>query len=176
MVDNTKPSPQKYTCSGYEKPVCTDISPHHTNSEQKNHTAAFSDDTSLYSTTQSFSGAALAYLGDSVLEIALRTRLAQSGISDTGKLNDIARHYVNARAQSAGIAQLEPMLTQEETAVYHRGRNGAGGHPKSCTALEYRRATGLEALLGHLFLCQQYDRIQELLDVYFSYIKHSMLT
>ena len=111
MVDNTKPSPQKHACSGYETPVCTDISPHHTNSKQKNHSAAFSADASLHSTTQSFSGAALAYLGDSVLEIALRTRLVQSGISDTGKLNDIARHYVNARAQSAGIAQLEPMYS-----------------------------------------------------------------
>ena len=89
------------------------------------------------------SGAALAYLGDAVLEVMVRRMLVETGVGNAGKLNELSRDYVRATRQSAGIERLLPMLTEEEAAVYRRGRNASGGHPKSATAAEYRRATGL---------------------------------
>lgn len=112
------------------------------------------------------SGASLAYLGDAVLEVLVRKTLVETGISDAGKLNEKALSYVRATVQSRGVDRILPLLNEQETADYKRGRNGAGAHPKSASAVEYRRATGLEALFGALFLRGETDRIRTLFEVY----------
>ena len=111
-------------------------------------------------------GGALAYLGDAVFELLVRCKAVQSGITDPGKLNEMALRYVRATAQSVGVGCLLPQLTEQESADYRRGRNGAGAHPKSATVAEYRRATGLEALFGALYLRGEQQRAQELFALY----------
>ena len=109
------------------------------------------------------SGAPLAYLGDAVLEVITRQYLLSSGITDVGELNRMALAYVKATAQSQAVERLLPHLTEEETAVFKRGRNAHGiAIPKSASAAQYRRATGLEALFGFLFLHGREERMKEL--------------
>ena len=102
--------------------------------------------------------AALAYLGDSILEVCVRTYLvSERGISSSAKLNRAALSFVTATAQSEAVG------TEEEAGYYHRGRNSGQGHiPKSASVGEYRRATGMEALFGALALAGRTERVQEL--------------
>lgn len=113
-------------------------------------------------------GATLAYLGDAVLEVMVRTRLLETGIRDVGKLNGMALSYVRATKQSEALERILPYLSEEEDAIYHRGRNANNlSIPKSASALEYRRATGLEALFGYLHICGKNDRIETLFNIAF---------
>ena len=110
-------------------------------------------------------GLALAYLGDAVIELIARERALESGILDVGKLNDIVRGFVKASAQSSAVARIEALLTEDEIAVYKRGRNAHGTSvPRSATATEYRRATGLEALFASLYISGNRGRIYELFE------------
>ncbi len=109
------------------------------------------------------SGAPLAYLGDAVLELMTRQYLLSSGVTDVGRLNQSALSYVRATAQSEAVERMLPCLTEEETAVFKRGRNAHGiAIPKSASASQYRRATGMEALFGYLFLHGREERMKEL--------------
>ena len=112
-----------------------------------------------------YGGAALAYLGDAVIELYVRRLLVETGISSTGVLNKISRDFVRATAQSASVGKILDLLTEAELTLYKRGRNTNGiSPPKSASAGEYRRATGLEALMGQLYLDGDDHRIKELLD------------
>ena len=93
---------------------------------------------------------ALAYLGDSVLEVCVRTYLTvERGFSTSAHLNRASLDFVRASAQSEAVGRMEPYLTEAEAAVYRRGRNmGHGNVPKSASVAEYRRATGMEVLFG----------------------------
>ncbi|MBE6657702.1 MAG: ribonuclease III [Ruminococcaceae bacterium] len=117
-------------------------------------------------TLSEYSGAALAYLGDAVMEVLVRQMLVRRGIGNAGKLSAYALNYVRATNQSRGLEGLLPYLTEEENAVYHRGRNAAGAHPKSASVNDYRRATGLEALFGYLHLKGDTARLEELFALY----------
>ena len=106
---------------------------------------------------------ALAYLGDCVLELCVRRHLVQSGLSTSAHLNEAALDFVRASAQAEAMKRLMPHLTDEEAAVFRRGRNlGHSNVPKRATVSEYRAATGMEALFGYLHLTSQEDRIQTL--------------
>ena len=106
---------------------------------------------------------ALAYLGDSVLEIRVREKLVREGISGSGNLNRASLSYVKASEQAAAMHKILPLLTEEEEQIYKRGRNMSGGNvPKSATMSQYRAATGMEVLFGYLHLLQRYERIDEL--------------
>ena len=106
---------------------------------------------------------ALAYLGDSVIELKVRELLVNRGISGSGNLNRASLTYVKATVQAEAMRTLLPLLSEEETAVYKRGRNMSGGNvPKSATVSEYRMATGMEALFGYLHLQGNVSRIDEL--------------
>ena len=110
-----------------------------------------------------YSTAALAYLGDSVIEICVRERLVKAGCSSSAVLNKTALEYVRATAQAEAMKRILPLLDEEETAVFHRGRNiGHTNTPKSATVAEYRAATGMEALFGYLHLAGRKERIDEL--------------
>lgn len=114
-------------------------------------------------------GLSLAYLGDAVIELLVREETVSRGIADVGKLNRIARDFVTAKNQSSALENILPVLTEEETDFYKRGRNAHGiSAPKSASVAEYRRATGMEALFGHLFLSGQTERARELFNIAYS--------
>ena len=106
---------------------------------------------------------ALAYLGDCVIELLVREHLVGLGISGSGNLNRASLAFVKASAQCKAMQNILPMLTEEETAIYKRGRNMSSGNvPKSATMAEYRTATGMEALFGYLHLQGDRERMLEL--------------
>ena len=112
---------------------------------------------------EEISTAALAYLGDSVIEICVRQALVQKGVSSAKNLNSAALGFVKAEAQADAMMKILPLLSEEENAAYRRGRNiGHTNVPKSATMGQYRMATGMEALFGYLHLLGRKDRIDEL--------------
>lgn len=112
------------------------------------------------------SAANLAYLGDCVYELYVRAYLVRTS-SQHPSVESLK--YVTAHVQSSVVEKILPMLTEEEEAVFKRGRNiGHSNIPKSSTAAEYRRATGLEALFGWLYLMGRHDRLGELFDAAFA--------
>ncbi len=112
--------------------------------------------------------AALAYLGDSVLEVLVRSRLVSLGIYQSKSLNKRALAYVTASAQAEAAERILPVLSEEEAAVYHRGRNlNHANVPKSATRAEYLMATGLEALFGYLHLLGDGERMTALFSIAF---------
>lgn len=112
---------------------------------------------------------ALAYLGDCVIELKVRELLVNRGISGSGNLNKESLTYVKATAQAKAMQKIIPLLTEEETAIYKRGRNMSGGNvPKSATMSEYRTATGMEALFGYLHLESRKERIDLLFSAAYS--------
>lgn len=114
-------------------------------------------------------GTVLAYLGDAVIELMARETALKSGITEVGRLNAAVSGYVRATAQSEAVGRIEPFLTDEEKAVYRRGRNtGNLTVPKSASAVEYRRSTGFEALFAHLYLEQNRERMIQLFEIAFA--------
>ena len=99
------------------------------------------------------STAALAYLGDSVLELLVRKTLVSAGVSSAKNLNAASLLFVKAEAQAIAMQNILPHLSDEENAAYRRGRNiGHTNTPRSATVGQYRMATGMEALFGYLHL------------------------
>ena len=112
------------------------------------------------------STAALAYLGDSVLELYVRRALVARGYGSSKSLNTHARAFVSAPAQAAAMERLLPLLTAEEEGVFKRGRNiGHTRTPKNATVAEYRSATGMEVLFGYLFAAGNGERLQTLFEI-----------
>lgn len=111
-----------------------------------------------------YSPLALAFMGDSVYEIIIRSIVVQEANRPAGQLNKIKVKYVNAAAQAKIIEFLEPELTDEENDVYKRGRNAKSyTSAKNQSVNDYRKATGLEALCGYLYLKGDMERLIELL-------------
>lgn len=109
------------------------------------------------------STAALAYLGDAVIELFVRSLLVDRGVSSSKALNEKALEFVRAPAQAKAMERILPHLTEQECAVFHRGRNlGHTNTPKSATVAEYRNATGMETLFGYLHLTGKTARATEL--------------
>lgn len=103
----------------------------------------------------------LAFLGDAVFELLVREELVLEANMPVSRLHYRAVSVVCAGAQSDAVSILEPMLTEEELEIYKRGRNANGHHvPKNADPAEYRRATGLEAMFGYLYLKGQEERIR----------------
>ena len=110
-------------------------------------------------------GIALEYLGDSVYEVFIRKHLLNLGINKPNRLQKTARKYVSAKAQAALIQLMleDGILTEEEDAVFKRGRNAKSyTHAKNTSVLTYRFSTGFEAMMGYLSLTQQNERLAEL--------------
>ena len=105
----------------------------------------------------------LAYVGDSVMDLIVRTELVSKGNEPVNVLHKKASAVVNAASQSRMAGILEPLFTEEEAAVYRRGRNAKSAtHAKNASIQDYRRATGLEAVFGYLYLKGDHARIMEL--------------
>ena len=108
---------------------------------------------------------ALAFVGDAVLELLVRARLVGSTRLQPNRLHTVATHYVSAHAQCRELEILEPLLTEAEANVLRRGKNASKASiAKHATVQEYRASTGLECLLGWLYLRGENDRIQQLFD------------
>lgn len=123
---------------------------------------------------KNMSSAALAFLGDSVFEINIRSRVVNECEGSADKLNIKSKALTNAKAQAKISDFLQDKLTEEEMAVFKRGRNLKSlSTPKSCSISEYRRATGLEALMGHLYLTGQQNRIDELISISLEHLSES---
>lgn len=106
---------------------------------------------------------ALAYLGDSVIELKVRKHLVDKGFSHSGSLNRESQKFVKASEQAAAMQKILPLLEPEEESIFKRGRNmSVGNIPKSASAAEYRAATGMEVLFGYLYFCEKHERIDEL--------------
>jgi len=108
----------------------------------------------------------LAYIGDTVYDLYVRTMLITKQDSTPHKLHLAAAGYVCAAGQARAFRKVETLLTEEEQAAYRRGRNAHSGTvPKNASVTDYHTATGLEALIGYLFLSGRDDRINELMQI-----------
>ena len=107
----------------------------------------------------------LAYLGDAVYEVMVRSYLCLHGKLTPGRLHHAALGYVSAPRQAAMSEKLLPLLTPEEADVFRRGRNASPhSHPRGATRREYQTATGLEALFGWLYLNGETSRLNQLFE------------
>lgn len=112
---------------------------------------------------------ALAFVGDSVLELLVRQRLVEHHRLNPGRLNAEKVKYVSARAQFREEQLLEPLFTEDERAVFRRGRNATKATvAKHASPEEYRASTGFECLLGWLYLRGDMARVQELFEALWS--------
>ena len=106
-----------------------------------------------------YSPLTLAYIGDAIYDLIIRTMLVEHGNAPVNKLHRKASSFVKAEAQARLIHQIEDELTEEELAIYKRGRNAKSAtSAKNASVLDYRTATGFEALMGYLYLDNQIDR------------------
>ncbi len=107
---------------------------------------------------------ALAFVGDTVYSLYVRERLALSKCGKVSQLQKTAAQVVSAKGQSEFLDKLLPLFTEEESEIFRRGKNAKkGAKSKSASSLEYNRSTGLEAVLGYLYLTGNIERIRELL-------------
>ena len=108
----------------------------------------------------------LAFLGDAVFELLVRERLVNKANRQSKKLHAESIKRVNAVAQASAAEKILPLLTDDEAAVYRRGKNAKVEHiPKGATVMQYNMATGLETLFGWLYLKGETSRINELFEV-----------
>lgn len=122
---------------------------------------------------QQLSPLVLAYIGDSIYDLVIKTYILETkGNMQVGKLNQYASHLLKAVSQSLMIEQIQSVLSKEEETIYKRGRN-AKPHTcaKNASIMEYKKATGFEALLGWLYLKGEFDRLMELIKMSVDSIK-----
>lgn len=106
----------------------------------------------------------LAFIGDCIFDLVVRTIVVESGNAPVNKLHNRAAHYVKAPSQMIMLNLIKEEFTEEEMAIYKRGRNAKSYTcAKNASIGEYRVATGFEALIGYLYLNQQFERALYLL-------------
>ena len=110
-----------------------------------------------------YSALTLAYVGDCVYELFVRTYLLKDLNLPVQRLHKAAIKLVNAKAQSDLYQKVKDKLSDEEVAVYKRGRNTNSHPPKNADLIDYKSATGMEALIGYLYLKGDSERILEIL-------------
>lgn len=109
---------------------------------------------------RTYSPLTLAYIGDAIYDLIIRTVVEERANRPANKLHKTVIRYVNAGTQARMSEALEEELTEEERAVYHRGRNAKSyTSAKNASIADYRKATGLEALFGYLYLLGETDRL-----------------
>lgn len=111
-----------------------------------------------------YSSLVLAYMGDAVYEKSVREYVVKQGVCKNGALHKKSIKYVSANGQSYAVKMLEEKLTGDELDVVRRGRN-ANPHSsaKNADIVDYKYATGFEALIGYLYLTEQYERMEEII-------------
>ncbi|MEG0456719.1 MAG: ribonuclease III domain-containing protein [Oscillospiraceae bacterium] len=112
----------------------------------------------------------LAFIGDGIFELMVRTRLIEKGSMPVGKLHSLAIKHVCAKSQARALDEIFNILNEEEIEIFKRGRNANSVKPpKNQDPLDYRKATGLEALFGFLYLSEEKERIIELFNIIWNY-------
>ncbi len=113
---------------------------------------------------KTYSPLTLAFIGDSIFDLIIRTSVVESGNAPVNKLHKRASKLVQATAQADLFHIIKDQLSEEEMAIYKRGRNAKSfTSAKNAGIVEYRTATGLEAMIGYLYLTDQMDRLLELM-------------
>ena len=113
-----------------------------------------------------YSPLTLAYIGDCVYDLVIKSLVINAGNKQVNKLHQETSSLVQASAQSLMMRTMQEHLTEEEHAVYKRGRNAKSVSPaKNQSITDYRRATGFEALLGYLYLQKDYKRLLDLVKI-----------
>ena len=108
----------------------------------------------------------LAHVGDAVYELLYRSKLCTDGHTAVAEMHRMTVAFVRAEAQAEAAAKLLPVLTQDETSVFKRGRNAkVNSVPHNADICQYHAATGLEALFGWLYLLGRTERINELFNI-----------
>lgn len=108
----------------------------------------------------------LAYIGDSVFDLIIRTIVVEQGNCPVNKMHKKVSEIVKAHGQVEMYQAIQDILTEEECAVFKRGRNAKSyTTAKNATKIDYRMATGYEALLGYLYLNDKMDRVLELVKI-----------
>lgn len=108
----------------------------------------------------------LAYIGDAVYEVYVRTMLVHDNKVSVHRLHKLSIEYVKAKSQSDIIHKIMDKLTDEEKDIVRRGRNAKSGTiPKNADVTEYKYATGFESLIGYLYLKRQYARLMEIFEM-----------
>jgi len=111
----------------------------------------------------------LAFLGDSVYEMFIRTKVLSFGNRPANELHKIAVGYVKASAQAKAAHKILEVLTESELEIYKRGRNtNIHTVPKNAKMTDYRHATALEALIGYLYINGENERLKEILNLAYS--------
>lgn len=112
---------------------------------------------------RTYSPLTLAYIGDGIYDLVIRSIVVAKGNTRAGELHKRTSRIVKAHTQAEMIEKLLPLLTEEEEGVYRRGRNAKSPTmAKNATMSDYRKATGFEALMGWLYLCDDFPRLVEL--------------
>ena len=113
-----------------------------------------------------YSPLTLAYIGDCIYDLVIKSLVINEGNKQVNKLHQETSKLVQASAQSLMMRTMQEHLTEEEHAVYKRGRNAKSVSPaKNQSITDYRRATGFEALLGYLYLKKDYKRLLDLVKI-----------
>ena len=113
-----------------------------------------------------YSPLTLAYIGDCIYDLIIKTKVISEGNKQVKKLHQETSSMVQASAQSEMMRVLQTLLTEEEHAVYRRGRNAKSVSPaKNQSLTDYRRATGFEALMGWLYLKREWKRMADLIKI-----------
>lgn len=113
---------------------------------------------------RAYSPLTLAYIGDAIYDVIVRTVVVERSNRPANELHKRTSSFVKAQTQAAMIERLLPRLSEEEEAVYKRGRNAKSyTTAKNASVGDYRKATGFEALVGYLYLQDKTDRILELI-------------
>lgn len=108
----------------------------------------------------------LAYVGDSVYTLFIRTMLCEKFDVKSGKLHTLANEYVKAGGQSDALENIIELLTEDELAIFKRARNyKTHSVAKNANVIDYKRATGFEALIGYLYLIGNYKRLNQMLNL-----------
>ena len=112
---------------------------------------------------RTYSPLTLAYIGDGIYDLVIRSIVVGKGNTRASELHKRTSQIVKAHTQAQMIDLLEPKLTQEEHDIYRRGRNAKSPTmAKNATMADYRKATGFEALMGYLYLTDQFKRLVDL--------------
>jgi len=112
-----------------------------------------------------YSPLVLAYIGDAIYEVYVRNKLVSQHNIQVDKLHKMAVNMVKSSAQAKSYHKIEQELTEEELAVFKRGRNAKSSVPKNSDMSEYKIATGLEALIGYIYLSGDNKRLDEIMNL-----------
>lgn len=125
-----------------------------------------------------YNGESLAYVGDAIYELKIREYLLEKGFQDVNKLHKYAVKFTSGESQAQIVDYLikNDLITEEEISYFKRGRNS--GHSKnrrSISVISYKKATGFEAMIGYLYLSNQHNRLNDLLELIFKIVEEGLV-